>query len=449
MLGSEYRKVFVIAFLVVVNFSTFLVLRAQTNPQTRDVVSATAPPPSSELKRGSYYALVIGIDHYEHGLPKLETPVNDATEISEILRNQYGFKTQLLLDTEATREHIVEALEHYRASLSEEDSLLIYYGGHGFFDKGVEQAYWAPVDAGQDTYAHWIIATEITGPANAIPARQVLIISDSCYSGMLTRDASPDFTSSDHSAYAEKMRQKRSRHLMSSGGNEPVQDSDASGHFSNHSVFANVLLRSLSDYQESQFTGGQLFVRVQEVVGVRASQVPQYNLIRDSRYEGGDFVFTRIPGSSVPGSSVPGSSVPDSDHNVKDQHTNIETMHSKPFDRILNSEQEGVLAALNKYTSAFSSMDIRNLKQAWPSMTPQQEKETKKAWNLPGLRAVMVELRNPKVIKIDGDSAAVDADQWMDYTFFGRQQPPQTSSVEIQLVKNVQGGWFVNGIRGR
>ena len=405
---------------------------AQASPQTRDVVSATASQTSPELKHGAYYALVIGIDSYRP-LPHLETPVNDAREIAVVLNEQYGFTTQTLLDMEATRDHIIEALDHYRSSLKENDNLLIYYAGHGYFDKEADSAYWAPVDAGKDTYAHWIIAEDITKTSNALPARQVLIISDSCYSGMLTRKAaSPDFTREDHAQYVEKMLLRRSRHIMSSGGNEPVQDSDASGHFSTHSVFANALLQTLSEDQETEFTAGQLFNRIQELVGVRAAQVPQYKLILDPRSNGGDFVFFRVHGYHA---KVPGHPV--------------ETIHQTVFDRTVSSEQEAIFAALDRYASAFSSMDIQKLKQAWPSMTKKQEEETKRAWKQTGLKAVIVELRNRNALKIEGNSAAVTADEWLEYTFNGKQQPPQTNTLEIELAKNVQGTWIVSGVKGR
>jgi hypothetical protein len=115
----------------------------------------------------------------------------------------------------------------------------------------------------------------------------------------------------------------------------------------------------------------------------------------------------------------------------------------------VSSEQEAIFAALDRYTSAFSSMDIQKLKQAWPSMTKKQEEETKRAWKQAGLKAVIVELRNRNALKIEGNSAAVTADEWLEYTFNGKQQPPQTNTLEIELAKNVQGTWLVSGVKGR
>ena len=411
--------------IVIAGLGRLPALRAQTHSQSRDVSTATESQPASEVKHGRYYALVIGINNY-HPLPALTTAVNDAKAVATLLESHYGFRTTVLLDGEATRDNIVGALDHYRSSLTEDDSLLIYYGGHGYFDKDVKQAYWAPVDAGQGTYARWIIATEIIGTANAIPARQVLIISDSCYSGELTRDAKPEFTSTDHSKYVDKMLQKRSRHLMASGGNEPVEDSDGSG----HSVFAHVLLQALSEYPENQFTGEQLFSHIQEVVGIRAKQVPQYKVIIDSHSDGGDFGFFRTSGPVPPDQ--------DTDSYTTKQHNDL--------GRIANSEEGAVFAALEVFARAFSSMDIRNLQQAWPSMTRQQAREVEADWNQPGLKAVMLELRPQGSAEIRGDTAVVRVDEWMKYTYRGRQAAPQTKPVKFQLARNAQGVWVVNDI---
>jgi len=80
---------------------------------------------------------------------------------------------------------------------------------------------------------------------------------------------------------------------MSSGGKEPVADGDA-GANSGHSVFADALLQGLVHFDLDTFSADELFSQYVRVrVGGRSSQMPQYNIIRDSGYEDGDFVFFR------------------------------------------------------------------------------------------------------------------------------------------------------------
>lgn len=236
---------------------------------------------------GSYYALVIGNNNYQN-LPKLQTAENDATAVAQLLHDRYGFQTQLL--TNATRAAIMTALAEYRRQLTENANLVIYYAGHGFNDKDAGEAYWLPVDAQKDNNEYWISADDITRDVRAISARHVLIISDSCYSGGLTRDADADINLGERSTYLTKMLRSKSRTLMSSGGNEPVSDEGAN----NHSVFAWALLQAMNDMEEDEFTADDLFHRkVRQRVGGQSQQLPEYKTIRNSGHVAGDFVFFR------------------------------------------------------------------------------------------------------------------------------------------------------------
>jgi formylglycine-generating enzyme required for sulfatase activity len=86
------------------------------------------------------------------------------------------------------------------------------------------------------------------------------------------------------------MREGRSRILIASGGNEPVADSGANG----HSVFANAMLRGLNGIESTEFTAAELFNRfILEQVAGRASQTPEYGVIRNSGHDSGDFVFSK------------------------------------------------------------------------------------------------------------------------------------------------------------
>jgi uncharacterized caspase-like protein len=257
-------------------------------PPTNREVKDTTPAPATTLPVGSYYALVIGNNNYQY-LPKLQTAVNDATALAKLLREQYAFKENKLL-LNATRDDIFTALTEYRRTLPENSNLLIYYAGHGHHDRDTDEAYWLPVDAQVDNPDHWISANDITTNIRAIPSKHVLIISDSCYSGVLTRGADVAINPLERDAYLGKMLKSKSRNLMSSGGDEPVADSGAAG----HSVFASAILKSLSEMEDEQFTAADLFQRfIKRGVAGRSDQVPQYSFIRNSGDEFGDFVFSK------------------------------------------------------------------------------------------------------------------------------------------------------------
>ncbi len=237
---------------------------------------------------GSYHAIVIGINDYKH-LPKLQTAVNDAQKVEKVLRQQYGFKTKLLID--ASRSEIMRAFTNARKTMSPNDSLLIYYAGHGEFDKSVNKAYWLPVDSEHDSEANWIIVDTLTSSIKRFASKHVLIVADSCYSGTLTRAAITNLnTPQERMKFLEKMNQRSSRTLMASGGNEPVADGGGGG----HSVFARAFIEALQQADEKVFTAEQLFYNyIKEPVAGRAEQVPEYNIIKNSGHGGGDFVFVK------------------------------------------------------------------------------------------------------------------------------------------------------------
>jgi hypothetical protein len=261
---------------------------ARTDPAETLTVPAVAGA-------GRYYALVIGNNSYRH-LPQLQTAVADARVVDSILRERYGFETKLILN--AGRQDIFQAISFYRQKLDQNDNLLVYYAGHGHFDREADKAFWLPVDARREDSANWVSADDITSNVKAIPARHVLIVSDSCYSGTIYRSLGLAVGEvSERDRFLQKMHAGRSRTLMASGGNEPVADGGGDG----HSVFARVFLTGLTKMERNSFTGAELFRDfVQERVAGKADQTPEYNPLRNSGHESGDFVFVRKQAAKKP-----------------------------------------------------------------------------------------------------------------------------------------------------
>jgi hypothetical protein len=244
----------------------------------------------STVHNGDYYALVIGIDAYPAPLHQLKTAVNDVQAVGQLLHGRYGFKVEYLLNGDATRYKILSALGRYRASLREDDNLLIYYGGHGYFDHDTDKAYWLPVDADSGTSPNTIMADDLTSVLRALPSRHVLVVSDSCYSGGLSRDADGPTRTGGNAALLERELGSRSRTLMASGGLEPVTDAGGSG----HSVFASAFLHGLQQAEEPEFTAIDIFYSsIRRQVAGGSSQLPEYSTLRNSGDDDGDFVFVR------------------------------------------------------------------------------------------------------------------------------------------------------------
>jgi hypothetical protein len=255
----------------------------------RRASSPSAVPQKAKATAGKYFALLIGNNNYKY-LRKLSTAKKDAEKIGTILKHSYGFDIKVLLD--ATRNDIVRALNSFRKKLRQNDSFLIYYAGHGEFDKVANKAYWLPVDARSDEDTNWIIVDTVTSNIKRIPSRHILVISDSCYSGTFTRRAVTELVSDqERRRYLNKMLSRRSRTLLASGGNEPVSDIGGQG----HSVFARALIKGLAGIDHREFSAEELYYQyIKEMVAGGSEQTPEYNIIRNSGHEGGDFVFKRL-----------------------------------------------------------------------------------------------------------------------------------------------------------
>ena len=263
------------------------------NEEARAAKPALPVPPSAPvaipagLDFGRYFALVIGNDDYR-SLPKLETAVADAKAVASVLERGYGFETSVL--TNATRDGILDALDGLRRRLTKNDNLLIYYAGHSWLDRGAGRGYWQPVDADEDRRANWLSNADITDTLQAVRARHVMVVADSCYSGTLTRSGKRGVSVTPRPpGYAARLTRLRSRTVLSSGALEPVADSGGGG----HSVFAKAILNVLRG-NAALIDGTQLFAKVRQQVRLNAEQTPQYQNIRMAGHEvGGDFLFVR------------------------------------------------------------------------------------------------------------------------------------------------------------
>lgn len=245
---------------------------------------------------GKYHALVIGNSNYSN-FPTLRTPAKDAEQVAALLKKQYGYKTRVLLD--ANRYDIISALNDYRKELNKNDNLLIYYAGHGEIDQVNSQGYWLPVDSEKDNTANWISTRNISEILNIMAAKHVMIVADSCYSGAMSRSAMARLQSGktydEWVKWFKKVSKMRTRMVLSSGGEEPVND----GGGGDHSLFAQAFMDALVE-NEHVLDGYRLYLRIAELTKERIQnqnleipQSPQYAPIKFTGHEAGEFLFQR------------------------------------------------------------------------------------------------------------------------------------------------------------
>ena len=233
----------------------------------------------------NYYALIIGNNNYEHW-EDLDAAENDARGIEKILKEKYAFETTLL--TSENYNTTANAIIKFTKNRETSDNLLIYYAGHGELEKEENRGYWIPTDAGLDQDSKWLGNDSVRNWIRSSKAGHILLIVDSCFSGMLMKGNSENKS-------IEKLTQKsidrnktlKARLVFTSGGVEPVVDSDGG----NHSYFADKLIRTLRN-STGVIQSLNIFQSVKQyVIDNAPSQTPRYSSIHGTFHDGGEFLF--------------------------------------------------------------------------------------------------------------------------------------------------------------
>ncbi len=231
---------------------------------------------------GKYYALVIGVSKYNDPKLFLENPEKDAMQVRNIFINRYTFAdstTFLLLNP--TRQKIIAELYRLRKIIGPNDNLLIFYAGHGFWDKEAKQGYWWAKDAARDDPSTWLSNSDLREQIRSIKSAHTLLISDACFSGGIFRTRGGDDLASA-TKDIQVLYKMPSRRAITSGTMTVVPD---------NSVFLEYFLKRLKDNQVRFISSQQLFDSFRTAVINNSNVVPQDGVIAETGDEGGDFIF--------------------------------------------------------------------------------------------------------------------------------------------------------------
>ena len=168
------------------------------------------------------------------------------------------------------------------------DNILIYYAGHGQLVKKQKRGYWLPTDAGSSQDSKWLSNNSIKDLIGSSDAKHILLIVYSCFSGSLMRGSGENKSVEKLTKTSiERLQKKKTRLVMTSGGNEQVADGIGN---SKNSVFAEPLIKALKD-NNSVIRSIELFQTVQSYVINNADQTPNHSLIHGTGHNGGEFLF--------------------------------------------------------------------------------------------------------------------------------------------------------------
>jgi hypothetical protein len=235
------------------------------------------------IREGNYHAILLAQNDYKDpSIPSLGKPSIDAQELKTILETNYTFQTtNILLLQNNSREEIIETVTAKCNTLTENDNLLIFYAGHGIANKdkyGNLFPYWIPVSAKKGQVSSYISFNDIKIAIQSSNARHILIISDACFSGGITRKLPSDAPLSVMNLY-----ELNSRRAMTSGNLEVVPD---------NSVFAANLKEKLKTNKSKYLAANDLFQSFKKIVQ-NYGTVPLHDPIPETGDNGGDFIFIR------------------------------------------------------------------------------------------------------------------------------------------------------------
>ena len=250
---------------------------------------ADAPVVEEVQLYGNSHALVIGIDDYTNGWPRLSMAVKDAQLVAEALKKK-GFDVTLVLNAKAVE--LNRAFEEFFLLKGEDPDarLFVWYAGHGHSERG--EGFLVPADAPtpakRGQFRLKSLALRRIGEfVRLAESKHAFAIFDSCFSGTVFESARALPPSAVTRATTLPVRQ-----FLTSG--------DAGQTVSDDGAFRELFIRAL-DGEERADANGDGYVTASEM-GLfltdrvtnltQSKQTPRYGKLRDKDWDRGDFVFS-------------------------------------------------------------------------------------------------------------------------------------------------------------
>ncbi len=146
-------------------------------------LAVCSQPAAAQLKQ----ALVIGVKDYpgyaENSIRFADT---DALAFRMFLESGGAGQVEvnLLTNSRATREKILDAVADLRHAGSRPDTLFVFFSGHAELDHDTDEVYLMPTDGDKKRLsATGLLATEFITQLKAVGATNLLIFLDACHTG--------------------------------------------------------------------------------------------------------------------------------------------------------------------------------------------------------------------------------------------------------------------------
>ena len=230
---------------------------------------------------GKNYLLAIGINKYKYW-PQLNNATGDAKDVKALLLSKYQFENNNvseLYDEDATYKNILDKLMQMKTKIGTNDNLLIYFSGHGFYNKDIDEGFWIPVEAQKNQETEFLPNSTLLKYLKAINAKHIFLVADACFSGALFSQGSR--------GYIDNVEKFKSRWGLTSGRLEVVSD----GQTGKNSPFASYFIKFLTENAKIQFSVSELIQYVKIAVSNNSEQTPIGSPLKNVGDEGGEFIF--------------------------------------------------------------------------------------------------------------------------------------------------------------
>ena len=261
---------------------TFTIKREVQQTETI-ITNTTKVDNTNSIETGKYYALIIGNNEYtDSAISTLDEPIKDATKLYNVLTSKYSFNPKnVTLLKNATYVQMIDAFDKLSNTLTKNDNLLVFYAGHGWWDKKKNLGYWLPSNAKQSSTAFWIRNSTISDYMASIKSKHTLLIADACFSGSIFKTRS----AFDNAPIAiKKLNNLPSKTAMTSGNLMEVPDK---------SVFLKYLVKRLEENTDKYLPADKLFSSFRIAVMNNSPNAPQFGTIQNAGDEGGEFIFVK------------------------------------------------------------------------------------------------------------------------------------------------------------
>ncbi len=254
------------------------------------------------------HALVIGIDDYSNGWPRLSNAVNDAKAVAAELE-QRGFGVHLVIDPDS--DTLRQAIEQFvfESGSDPQARLFIWFAGHGHTVDG--EGYLVPAGApGPDEgwrFRKAALSLRSFGRyMREVRSKHVLAVFDSCFAGTIFNTARSRPSPTIDLATTQPVRQ-----FVSSGEAEQTVSDD--GTFRKLFIDAlNGLEPNADANRDGYVTGSELGLFLSDKVTTltNGTQTPRYGKLNALKLDRGDFVFSIVRDRPRVKSTDPSKSAP-------------------------------------------------------------------------------------------------------------------------------------------